>query len=133
MKKYIAVFLAILLIAGLLPGCGSQKEAAKSTHPTVDYSQYAFVGISWQRDAEDDTETIYFGADGSFRYYCGCGNPVNDSDLCEGYTYEDATKTITLKCSMKTFGMVTRIRIVECDETSLHLDFNGDIRIFEKG
>lgn len=130
MKKYLAVLLVILIIAGLLPGCGNEKVAAD---PTADYSQYAFVGISWQRDAEHDTETIYFGADGSFSYYCGCGNPVNDSDLCEGYSYEDATKTITLNCIEETEEMVTAIQVLHCDESSLHLDFNGDIRIFKKG
>ena len=70
--------------------------------------------------------------DGKFVYYCGCGNPVNDSDLCEGYTYDDAAKTITLNCIETTDEMVTTIKIVKCDENSLHLDFNGETRIFEK-
>lgn len=87
---------------------------------------------SWTRNAEHDTETIRFGEDGSFSYFCSCGNPVNDSDLCDGYTYDDATKTITLDCIETTDEMFTIIKIVKCDENSLHLDFNGEIRIFEK-
>ena len=70
-------------------------------------------------------------ADGKFTYYCACGNPVNDSDLCEGYTYDDSTKTITLNCIETTDEMVTTIKIVKCDGNSLQLDFNGEIRIFE--
>ena len=81
---------------------------------------------------ENDIETIFFGADGTFRYYCSCGNPVNDSDLCEGYTYDDSTKTITLNCIETTDEMVTTIKIVKCDESSLHLDFDGETRIFTK-
>jgi hypothetical protein len=90
-----------------------------------------FVNTSWTRDAEHDIETLRFGADGKFTYYCACGNPVNDSDLCEGYTYDDSTKTITLNCIETTDEMVTTIKIVKCDENSLQLDFNGEIRIFE--
>ena len=75
---------------------------------------------------------IRFGADGKFTYYCACGNPVNNSDLCEGYTYDDSTKTISLNCIETTDEMVTTIKIVKCDENSLHLDFDGEIRIFEK-
>ena len=113
----------------LFAGCSDNK---KPENQNVDYSQYSFVNTSWTRDAEHDTETIRFGEDGSFSYYCGCGNPVNDSDLCEGYTYDDATKTITLNCIETTDEMVTTIKIVKCDENSLQLDFNGEIRIFEK-
>ena len=90
------------------------------------------MNISWTRDAENDTETIRFGEDGSFSYSCGCGNPVNDSDLCEGYTYDDETKTITLECIETTDEMVTVIKIVKCDENELQLDFDGEIRTFTK-
>ena len=118
-----------MIFAILLAGCSDNK---KTEDKGVDYSKYSFVNISWTRDAEHDTETIRFGEDGSFVYYCGCGNSVNDSDLCESYTYDDVTKTITLKCIETTDEMVTTIKIVKCDENSLHLDFNGEIRVFEK-
>ena len=122
MKKCISLFAVVLVLAMLFVGCAEKS---------VDYSEYSFVNVSWTRDAEHDIETIRFGADGKFTYYCACGNPVNDSDLCEGYTYDDATKTITLNCIETTDEMVTTIKIVKCDENSLQLDFNGEIRIFE--
>lgn len=129
MKKIICLITLLLISTLLLVGCNDNK---KTEEKNVDYSQYSFVNISWTRDAEHDTETIRFGEDGSFSYYCGCGNPVNDSDLCEGYTYDDDTKTIMFDCIETTDEMVTTIKIVKCDENSLHLDFDGDIRIFEK-
>ena len=129
MKKCLSLVTLFLVSAILFVGCGESK---KNENANVDYSKYSFVDISWTRDAEHDSETIRFGKDGKFVYYCGCGNPVNDSDLCEGYTYDDATKTITLNCIETTDEMVTIIKIVQCDESSLHLDFDGEIRIFEK-
>ena len=127
MKKIIYLIALLLIITLFFVGCGDNN---KTEVQNVDYSKYPFVNTSWTRDAEHDIETIRFGEDGSFTYYCGCGNPVNDSDLCEGYTYDDSTKTITLNCIEITDEMVTTIKIVKCDENSLHLDFDGEIRIF---
>ena len=129
MRKYLSLIIMSLLCTMLVVGCNTGEKSEVSS---VDYSEYPFVNISWTRDAEHDTETIRFGEDGSFTYYCACGNPVNDSDLCEGYTYDDDEKIITLTCIETTDEMTTVIKIVKCDENSLHLDFDGDIRIFEK-
>ncbi len=129
MKKCIYLIALLFISTILFVGCSGNKNTEDTS---VDYSKYSFVNTSWTRDAEHDTETIRFGEDGSFSYYCGCGNSVNDSDLCEGYTYDDATKTITLNCIETTEEMVTTIKIVKCDDNSLQLDFNGDIRIFQK-
>lgn len=129
MKKYVYLFVLALVCSILFVGCDNSKKTDASS---VDYSQYSFVGTSWTRDTEHDIETIRFGADGHFAYYCACGNSVNDSDLCEGYTYDDATKTITLDCIETTDEMVTVIKIVKCDEKELHLDFDGEVRVFNK-
>ena len=128
MKRYISLTVLVLVCAMIFVGCADKK----SGKTTVDYSEYPFVNISWTRDAENDTETIRFGEDGSFSYYCACGNSVNDSDLCDGYTYDDSTKTVTLDCFETTDEMVTVIKIVKCDENELHLDFDGEVRVFTK-
>ncbi len=99
---------------------------------TVNYSEYSFTDVSWTRNAEHDIETIRFGSDGTFVYYCACGNPVNDSDLNEGYTYDDATKTITVKYLETTEETVSSIIIEECDDESIKLNFDGEIREFIK-
>ncbi len=129
MKKCVVFFSLFWVCSILFIGCAKNE---KTDNSSVDQSDYSFVDISWTRDAEHDVETICFGDDGSFSYSCACGNPVNDSDLCEGYTYDDATKTITLDCIEITDDMVTVIKIVKCDEKELHLDFNGETRIFTK-
>ena len=134
MKKVISLIALVLVCAVLFVGCANnQKEDNNSKkNETVDYSEYPFVNTSWTRDAENDIETIRFSSEGDFTYYCSCGNPVNDSDLCEGYIYDDSTKTITLNCIEETDEMVTVIKIVKCDENELQLDFDGDIRVFTK-
>lgn len=157
MKKSISFLTLVCVCALLFAGCNTSKitedtkmnnsEPVATTEAStvdnsepvvtteasnVDSGEYSFFNTSWTRDAEHDTETIRFGEDGSFSYSCGCGNPVNDADLCEGYTYDAATKTITLNCIETTEEMITSIQVVKCDANSLHLDFGGEIRIFER-
>ena len=128
MKKILAIILAMLLMSTLvLVGCSKDEE-----EQSKDYSEFPFVDIAWTREGDHDSETIRFGADGSFTYSCACGNPVNDADLCEGYSYDDGSKTITLDCLEETDEMITEIKIVKCDGNELHLDFNGDVRVFSK-
>ena len=123
MKKIIILILAALL----LTGCESTK-----TKQEKDYRKYSFTDVSWTRDAENDIETIVFKSNGRFVYYCSCGNPVNDSDLCENYTYNDKTKEITLDCFEETEETITKIKVVKSTETTLELDFDGEIRTFQK-
>ena len=128
MKKTIFTIILCGVMVFCLTGCGSIKEKNKEK----DYSNYSFTDVSWTRDAENDVETIVFKSNGRFVYYCSCGNPVNDSDLCETYSYNDDTKEITLDCLEETEETVTNIKIVNSTETALELDFNGEIRKFEK-
>ena len=125
MKKNI-IFL--MLVGLLLTGCGDTKENTQEK----DYSKYLFTDASWTRDSEHDIETIVFKSNGRFTYYCSCGNPVNDSDLCENYTYNEETKEITLNCIEETEDTITTIKVVSSTDTTLELDFNGEIRKFEK-
>ena len=127
MKKQNFLLLILLVISVLFAvGCTDK------TPDPVDYSEYPFTDTVWVRDAEHDTETIIFRADGSFTYYCGCGNPVNDSDLCEGYIYDNETQEIQLDCLEETDEMVTTIKIISVDEETLELDFDGETRTFVK-
>ena len=125
MKK---IMIALILFGMFLTGCGDTKEKIQEK----DYSKYSFSDVRWTRNGGNDIETLVFKSDGSFSYYCSCGNPVNDSDLCESYTYNDETKEIKFECFETTEEMVTNIKIVEMSEDVLKLDFNGEIRKFEK-
>lgn len=118
MKK----FIGFILLCILLTGCNKK----------VDYSKYLFTNSTWVRDNGYDTETLTLYSDGRFGYSCACGNPVNNSDLCENYTYDDKTKEITLKCYEKTSDTITKIKIVKSTNDTLELDFDGEIRVFSK-
>ena len=83
MKKIIIVLLFAIFI---FTGCKNK-----------DFSKYPFTETSWSRNNGHDIETINFKTNGSFSYTCACGNPVNDADLCENYTYNEDTKEIKLK------------------------------------
>ena len=131
MKKNIIIIIFIFIIifvVMLLAGCGNTKEKVYKK----DYSEYSFTDVSWTREGGNDIETLKFKSDGSFSYYCSCGNPVNDSDLCESYTYNDETKEITFECFEETEEMVTSVKIIEMSDDILELDFNGEIRKFKK-
>lgn len=122
MKKIFLCF-CFLTLCFVLTGCTEKK---------VDYSEYSFTDVSWERQGDHDSEVIRFTSDGEFWYSCGCGNPVNDSDLCDSYRYNDKTKEIELVCMETTSEMVTTIKIVNYDDNNLELDFNGEIRKFTK-
>ena len=125
MKKYTIGLIIMLLALLSLIGCGRDDK--------TDYSEYTFfTDIDWCRETEIDVEHICFSSDGSFSYYYGCGNPANDSDLCETYTYNNETKTINLNCYETTSSMIKTIKIIKYDENTLELDFDGDIRKFTK-
>ena len=125
MKKNIIMLMITILF---LTGCGETREKIQEK----DYSKYSFTDVSWTRDGGNDIETLKLKSDGSFSYYCSCGNPVNDSDLCESYTYNDETKEITFECFETTDDMVTSVKIIDMSDASLELDFDGEIRKFEK-
>ena len=125
MKKNI-IFLMLVVL--LLTGCGDTKEKTQEKN----YSEYLFTDVIWTRNGEHDIETIIFHTDGSFSYSCACGNSVNDLDLCESYTYNEETKEIKFDCFEITKEMITNVKIVEMSTDVLELDFNGEIRKFEK-
>ena len=123
MKK---IIITILLITPILTGCTKEQIKEK------DYSNYQFTNTNWTRDNGADIETIKFNSNGKFIYYCSCGNPVNDSDMCETYTYNDNTKEIKLECFETTEETITKIKIIEIKNETLKLDFDGEIREFKK-
>ena len=44
----------------------------------------------------------------------------------------DKTKEITLDCFEETEETITKIKVIKSTKTTLELDFNGEIRKFEK-
>ena len=120
MRKSIIIIAFMVCLSSVLTGCEKVE----------DYSEYPFTGISWTRTTESDSEYISFSEDGNFSYYCGCGNSVNDSDLCSGYSYNPDTNEIVLEYEEKLPEVVTEIVVKSCKNDELVLDFDGDIRVF---
>lgn len=116
-KEIVAIVLC-LIITVALAGCGKETYDA------------AFIGVQWTRTTEFDTEYLSFSLDGSFSYYCACGEPQNDSDLIESYSYDEEKQLITFDTVGNTESMVTKVKVVEYDSEHLKLDFDGDIREF---
>ena len=126
-KKVVIWMMAIALLLGMA-GCkgGDSPEASGNQGPAA----VGFADKRWSRDTETCTETICFRSNGSCSYYCACGNPVNDDDLCEGYHYDEQSKTIYLEFIETTEETVTQITVESYDEQTLVLNFNGDLRTF---
>ncbi len=111
MKRISLYILILMLSVSFLSGC------AKNEVP-------AFANTQWSRNTETDTEYIRFDAEGNFSYYCACGNAVDNSDVCNGYTYKN--NVITLKFD----GKNEKIIVKEHTKNKLTLDFSGDVRTF---
>ncbi len=113
-----------LIIAMSLFGCGNKEKSGDNTYDAE------FMGVQWIREVDEDMEFLSFMTDGTFSYYCSCGNPVNDSDLIQSYSYDEDNQTITFNAAETTDSMVTKIKVLEFDKEHLKLDFDGDIREF---
>ena len=145
-RKWMFLVMACIVMTG----CGTEKptggtqtlpvtleptvtpEPTKAPVEEIVAGVAEFCGISWTRDSGYDIEYLRFLTNGEIRYYCACGNPVNDSDACESYDYDPETGMITLNCFDEIEGMVTEIKVVSCDGSTLVLDFAGEVRTFTK-
>lgn len=93
MKKIIFAVLCVFI----LTGC---KEDKKINNPLPS-------GVSdtvWYQEGDNDYR-LFLSKDGEISYYSpSAGNPYNDYDLCENYTYNSKNKKFYFKdssCSMK--------------------------------
>lgn len=107
-----------------------EEEALKNPNKTDIISD--FVDIRYERSTEADTEFIRFVKDGSFSYYCACGNPVDNSDLCEYYTYDKENNKIELVCYDGVPEKEKNIKILTATKDKLKIEINGEIREFTR-
>ena len=147
MKKLLVGLLVGAMVCFAFAGCRSSQpevteppvgtnpvettpvETTQTTEPAAPVFS-SFEDMTWTRESETCTETIRFRSDGSCSYSCACGDPVNDADLCEGYRYDQESKTIVLEFVETTEETVTQITVQSCDGKTLVLDFAGDVRTF---
>ena len=107
-----------------------EEEALKNPNKTDIISD--FVDIRYERSTEADTEFIRFSKEGSFSYYCACGNPVDNSDLCEYYTYDKENNKIELVCYDEVPEKEKNIKILTATKDKLKIEINGEIREFTR-
>ena len=122
MQKCVCLVLAVLLLCLPLFGC-------RSNEIPLQYN-YDFVNVDWLRDVDGCTETLRFRANGDFAYFCACGSPVDNYDLCEGYTYNNVDKIFELIFPSPKGKMVEEVKLVSCDGQTLVLDFGQQQRSF---
>lgn len=128
MKKMVVIWL--MTIALLLGMAGCTGGDSPETTGDQGFVAPGFADKKWTRDTETCIETICFRSNGSCSYYCACGSPVNDDDLCEGYRYDARSQTIYLEFIETTEETITQITVESFDEQTLVLNFNGDLRTF---
>ena len=108
-----SVYAAVLMIITSLIVCGCSIGA---NHPDF------LTQHEWVRYCDCD-ETISFGEDGHYSYYCSCGEPVGDSDLFDKYSYDEGSGEIKLKPG----GSGDTIKVLRCEKSRLLLDFGGGV------
>lgn len=117
MKK--SIILTIILVLVLLTGIViASLVTNKNSIPS-------FANQSWIR-YDSDTEHLSFSSEGDFSYWCSCGSPVGNADICETYTYNPETKTITLHC----YGPNETIKVIKHTDKQLVLKFGSETRTF---
>lgn len=116
-----------LILSGfLLQGCVPSNDS------TITDKQFQTIqGKEWTRHNEEWDETLLFDDDGKFYYYYpDAGNAVDDYDLCDTYDYDETDGSIHLNCEGT--EIIDVLKVKELDEDILKLDFNGEIREFQK-
>lgn len=128
MKKKIIIVAIIIIILGIGAFLALKYHNKKEADKYNDKLSELITQNSWERDGGGDTEHIYFSVDGSYGYYCACGNPVGNSDSYDSYVYDKETNTIKLINSYG--GKSELIKIKEVSELKLVLDFDGKEKTF---
>lgn len=115
----------IFLLAGCASGGHSDKPndsapANTKIHPSF-LTDHEWIHYNF------DPETISFQKDGTYAYYCACGNAVGDSDLFDSYSYNEDTSEITLS-PVETDHHI--IRVLRYEKSRLLLAFDDGITEF---
>ena len=124
MKKIVAVIGLLSFL--LLIGCEAETENAMSekTNTEKNYPE-CLTKHDWIHYANCE-ETISFGEDGSYCYYCACGNPVGNSDLFDSYQYDEDSEEITLYPEEEG----NKIKVLRYEKSRLLLGFDDGIKEF---
>lgn len=85
-----AVAVVTALAAGIIWGYKKRASEAENVKKAV-------AGTQWYYDDTADRQHIYFGSDGTYAYWCDCGNGVDGHDIYETYEFTKNPKKIKVK------------------------------------
>ncbi len=129
MKKSLAILLSTSII---LTACGKNSETKKEQNeiklPKSDPCEF-LIDADWEGNDTQCVNVITFKKDKGFSNWCYCGSPVGNSDLVEGFSYNEAEKSVTLyddEGSAFETG-----KILFCDEHYLIIDLWKRTFIYE--
>lgn len=104
----------IIICIIFLFGCESNEKEASIFH-------------AWERSENGYDELLNLNKDGSFSYYWpDAGELIDDSDLCESFTYDEENNLIILNCSDEK----RNIKIVSLKSDKLVLEYQDKQKIF---
>lgn len=127
-KKIILIITIVIIIIGIIIGAFKISQHLENKKYNDKLSN-TITENNWSREGDGDTEYIYFDKNGSFGYYCACGNGIDGYEMCDSYKYDEETQTIKLECYLP--EVQNKIKIIENDEYHLVLDFAGEQRTFQ--
>ena len=96
----------------------------------VDYNEYSFTNMDWERAIDSCTEIINFGPFGSFAYYCLCRD---HKDYTAEYIYDSETGTVTLSALADDTDLADTLKIVSYDSEKLVIELGGETLEFIPG
>lgn len=93
----------------------------------VDYNEFSFTNMDWERTIEGCTEIINFGPFGSFSFYCLCRDCKDYSTISDKYTYDSETGIVTLNIIAEDIdGITDSLKIVSYDSEKLVIELDGE-------
>jgi len=123
MGKRLLCFILFFLIVLNLTGCSMEKSDSS-------YIQAEFTDKEWMFYDEVTAEhfNLFLGSDGTFCYYCDCGEPVGDSDVYDKYEYDSESRIITLSNSYD--DETKEIEVIDYNEYHLMVKIDGEFKDF---
>jgi len=119
--KRIFSFILFGLLAISIVACSKEKPS------------YGFEDKEWifYDEVTAEHEKMILGSDGSYSYYCDCGEPVGNSDSYDQYEYNPESGMITLSNGYD--DLTAEIEVMDYNEYHLLLKIDGEIRDFALG
>lgn len=122
-KKIVRIIMCFICLS--LFGCQDKQQTIKKEEKLSEYDLLVNGYWSHYDPVIGEMENMSFNKDGEFFYCCSCGEPVDNSDLYDVYSYEENGK-IKLKASYDERINEVDIDIIYIDENILLIQMKDD-------